>query len=199
MASRRRPRPSKKGTSLRGIASRAQLRMSFLRYALFTVPLVLFLGILSGRASNAGDGNAWFDALIKPGLMPPGWVFGVVWTLLYIALGLSLALILHARGARGRPLAVGLFVLQLLLNFAWSPIFFAMHRVDLALLLLGAMLILSATVVILFVRIRPAAAWLMIPYVGWLVFAALLTWQVDQLNPDAEALVPQRGSTEIEL
>lgn len=184
---------------MRGIASPAQLRMSFLRYALFTVPLVLFLGIASGRVSNSGYGNAWFDALIKPDFMPPGWTFGVVWSLLYIALGLSLALVLHARGARGRPLAVGLFVLQLLLNFAWSPVFFAMHRVDLALVLLGAMVVLSVAVVVLFARIRPAAAWLMIPYVAWLLFAALLTWEVDRLNPDAEALVPQRGSTEIEL
>ena len=184
---------------MRGIASPAQLRMSFLRYALFTVPLVLFLGIASGRVSNSGYGNAWFDALIKPDFMPPGWTFGVVWTLLYIALGLSLALILHAHGARGRPLAVGLFVLQLLLNFAWSPVFFAMHRVDLALVLLVAMVVLSVAVAVLFARIRPAAAWLMIPYVAWLLFAALLTWEIGRLNPDAEALVPQRGSTEIEL
>jgi tryptophan-rich sensory protein len=184
---------------MRGIASPAQLRMSFLRYALVTVPMILLLGILSGKASGSGYGNAWFDALIKPSFMPPGWVFGLAWTLLYIALGLALALILHARGARGRGLALGLFAAQLLLNFAWSPIFFALHKVDLAFLVLLAMLVLSMAVTLLFARIRPAAAWLMVPYVGWLVFAALLTWQVDALNPDAEQLVPQRGSTDILL
>jgi hypothetical protein len=54
-------------------------------------------------------GNAWFDALEKPAIMPPGWVFGLAWTILYILLGLALALILHARGARGRGLALALF------------------------------------------------------------------------------------------
>src|SRR5687767_15838238 len=122
--------------NMTGLASRAQLRMSFLRYALVTVPAILLLGTISGRGSGAGAGNPWFEALIKPDLMPPGWVFGVVWTLLYIALGLALAMILHARGARGRGLALGLFLAQLLLNFAWSPIFFGAHQVGLALLVL---------------------------------------------------------------
>src|SRR4028119_1610277 len=99
-----------------GLASRSQLRMSFLRYALLTVPLILLLGTVSGRLANSGYGNGWFDALEKPALMPPGWVFGVAWTLLYICLGLALALILHARGARGRGVAIGIFLAQLALN-----------------------------------------------------------------------------------
>src|SRR5688500_3300144 len=166
-----------------GIASPSQLRMSFLRYALVTVPLILLLGTLSGRASGAGFDNAWFDALIKPGFMPPGWVFGLAWTLLYVALGLALALVLHARGARGRGLALGLFAAQLLLNLAWPPVFFGAHKVGLALVVLVAMLILAAAATLLFARIRTAAAWLMVPYVGWLIFACLLIWQIDALNP----------------
>ena len=63
-----------------GIALRSQLRLSFLRYALFTVPAVLLLGTLSGALANSGYGNNWFDNLVKPALMPPGWVFGVTWT-----------------------------------------------------------------------------------------------------------------------
>ena len=182
-----------------GLASRAQLRMSFLRYALVTVPAILLLGTISGRASGSGYGNPWFDALIKPDIMPPGWLFGAVWTLLYIALGLALAMILHARGARGRGLALGLFFAQLLLNFAWSPVFFGAHEVGLALIVLIAMLVLSLAVTLLFARIRPAAAWLIVPYVAWLLFAGLLTWQIAQLNPHAEELVPQRGSADIPL
>ena len=85
------------------IASRSQLRMSFLRWALVTVPAVLLLGTLSGRASNSGYGNPWFDALVKPEAMPPGWVFGAAWTILYILLGLALAMILNARGSRASP------------------------------------------------------------------------------------------------
>lgn len=181
------------------LASRSQLRMSFLRYALVTVPLVLLLGTISGRVAGAGYGNPWFDALIKPDIMPPGWVFGAAWTILYILLGLALAMILHARGAKGRGLALALFVAQLLLNFAWSPVFFAMHEVGLALAILVAMLLLSIAATLLFARIRPAAAWLMVPYLAWLVFAGVLNWQVGELNPHARELVPGAGSADIAL
>ena len=182
-----------------GLASRGQLRMSFFRYAIVTVPAILLLGTLSGRLSGSGYGNAWFDALIKPDFMPPGWVFGAAWTILYILLGLALAMILHARGARGRGVALAVFAAQLLLNFAWSPIFFAMHRVGLALAVVLAMLVLAGIATLLFARIRAASGWLMLPYVAWLIFASLLTWQINQLNPHAQQLVPQRGSADIEL
>jgi tryptophan-rich sensory protein len=182
-----------------GIASRAQLRMSFLRYALVLVPLILLLGTLSGRASNSGYSNAWFAALDKPAAMPPGWVFPVAWTILYILLGLSAAMILHARGARGRGLALGLFAAQMALNFAWSPLFFAAHQVTLALIVILAMIALTIVCAILFARIRKTAALLLLPYLAWLCFAAWLNWQIMVLNPGAEALVPQAGSADIQL
>jgi tryptophan-rich sensory protein len=182
-----------------GIASRSQLRMSFLRYALVTVPLVLLLGTISGRAANSGYGNTWFDALEKPALMPPGWVFGAAWTLLYILIGLALALILHARGARGRGLAIGLFLAQLALNYAWSPIFFAAHETGLAFIVIVLMIILAALTALLFARIRRAAGLLMLPYLAWLFFAAFLTWQIGALNPDAAQLVPPQPSADIPL
>ncbi|MGZ8998736.1 MAG: tryptophan-rich sensory protein, partial [Allosphingosinicella sp.] len=78
-------------------------------------------------------------------------------------------------------------------------IFFAMHRVGLALAVVLAMLLRAGVATLLFARIRVAAAWLMVPYVAWLIFAFLLTWQIYQLNPFAEQLVPQRGSADIEL
>jgi tryptophan-rich sensory protein len=182
-----------------GIASRAQLRMSFLRYALVLVPLILLLGTLSGRASNSGYSNAWFAALDKPAAMPPGWVFPVAWTALYILLGLSAAMILHARGARGRGLALGLFAAQMALNFAWSPLFFAAHQVTLALIVILAMIAFTIVCAILFARIRKTAALLLLPYLAWLCFAAWLNWQIMVLNPGAEALVPQAGSADIQL
>jgi translocator protein len=182
-----------------GIASRSQLRMSFLRYALVTVPLVLLLGTLSGTLAGSGYENPWFDALAKPDLMPPGWVFGAAWTLLYICLGLALALILHARGARGRGVAIGIFLAQLLLNYSWSPIFFAAHEVGLAFIVIVAMTVLAALAALLFARIRRAAGLLMLPYLAWLFFAAFLNWQIGQLNPDAGQLVPPQASADIPL
>jgi translocator protein len=181
------------------IASRSQLRMSFLRYALFTVPLVVLLGAVSGRIANSGYGNPWFDALEKPAIMPPGWVFGAAWTFLYILLGLAVALILHARGARGRGPALALFVVQLLLNYAWSPIFFAYHEVGAALWTILAMILVSAVTAALFWRIRRVAALLMLPYLAWLCFAALLTWQIGLLNPRAAELAPDASATDIPL
>jgi tryptophan-rich sensory protein len=173
--------------------------MSYLRFALFTVPLILLLGIVSGRVANSGYENPWFAALVKPDIMPPGWLFGVAWTILYILLGLSIAIVLNARGARGRGLAVGLFVAQMLLNFAWSPVFFGMHQVRTALFIIIAMLVLSIIVAVLFLRIRPVAAYLMIPYIAWLSFATVLNYQIIQLNPDAETLVPGQGGADIIL
>ena len=182
-----------------GLASRAQLRMSFLRYALFTVPLVLLLGTLSGRLANSGYGNAWFDSLEKPSFMPPGWAFGAAWTLLYILLGLALALILHARGARGRGVAVGLFLAQLAINYSWSPLFFAAHEVGAAFVAILLMIALSAAAALLFARIRRLAGLLLLPYLAWLLFAAALTWQIGALNPEAGELVPGGASADIAL
>jgi benzodiazapine receptor len=181
------------------LASRSQLRMSFLRYALFTVPAVLLLGTISGRIANSGYGNAWFDALEKPAIMPPGWAFGAPWTILYILLGLAVALILHARGARGRGPALALFVLQLLLNYSWSPLFFAYHEVGAALWTIIAMILISAVTAFLFWRIRRSAALLMLPYLAWLGFAAVLTWQIGLLNPQAAQLAPDASTPDIPL
>src|SRR3982750_1929694 len=100
---RGRTRPRRDGRiCVGGIASKGQLRMSFLRWAVVTVPLILLLGFLSGRSVRVGSGNAWSMALRKPARNPPGWVFPVVWTALYILIGLALAMILNARGARLR-------------------------------------------------------------------------------------------------
>jgi benzodiazapine receptor len=182
-----------------GIASKSQLRMSFLRYALFTVPAVLLLGTLSGTLSGSGSGNAWFASLHKPPVMPPGWVFGAAWTVLYILLGLSLAMVLHARGAKSRQRALMLFALQLLLNFAWSPLFFAFHQVAAALSIIAAMIVLTVAMVFVIWRIRMLAALLLYPYLGWLMFASVLNYQIMILNPDAAALAPHAGSTDIPL
>ena len=173
--------------------------MVFMRWALVTIPLILLLGIASGQLSGSGYGNPWFDALEKPALMPPGWVFGVAWTILYILLGLSLAMVLHAKGAKRRNRALGLFALQLLLNFTWSPVFFAFHRVDLALSIIAAMLVGTFAMIVVVWRIRVVAGLLLYPYLAWLMFAGLLNYQIMALNPDAATLAPGAPSTDIRL
>ncbi|RJF90743.1 TspO/MBR family protein [Sphingomonas cavernae] len=179
------------------LASQSQLRGSLFRWALVTVPATVLLGVLSGRLSNSGYGNPWFDALQKPDIMPPGWVFGAAWTLLYVLMGLAAAVVLNARGANGRPLAIALFIAQFVANLAWSPLFFAAHQVSLALWLILLILVLAVATTAAFGRVRAIAAWLMVPYLAWLCFASLLNWQIDRLNPDAETLV--RGSPKAQI
>ena len=181
------------------LASRGQLRMSFLRYALFTVPAVLLLGTLSGVASNSGYGNGWFDALAKPAFMPPAWAFPVAWTILYVCLGLALAMILHAHGARGRAGALAVFLVQLALNYAWSPVFFGLHLIWPAFAIIAAMIVLTLVSALLFLRIRKAAALLLLPYLGWLCFAAALNGEIGRLNPDGGRVAPAPSSADIAL
>ena len=181
------------------IASTSQLRMSFLRWALFTIPLVELLGIASGQLSGSGFGNLWFDALLKPSFMPPGWAFAVVWPILYALMGLAIAIILAARGARGRGVAITLFIVQLVLNLAWSPLFFAAHQVTIAFGVIVALLVAAIATAASFARIRPSAAMLLVPYILWLLFAVLLNFEIMQLNPGAETLVPGANGTQIEL
>ncbi len=182
-----------------GIASKSQLRMSLLRYALVTVPLLLLLGTVAGRLSGAGYGNAWFAALEKPAFMPPAWLFGAAGTLNYILLGLTLAMLLHARGARGRERAVALFVLQLILAYAWLPVFFAWHEVGHALSMLAAMVVVTGTLLTLLWPIRPLAALLLAPYLIWLVFALALTFEIMSRNPNASEVAPRPASADIVL
>ncbi len=164
--------------------------MSFLRWAIVIVPLILLLGFASGRVVPSGSENSWYVALTKSELNPPGWVFPIMWTTLYILIGLALSMIVHARGAKGRGVAIGLFVIQFLLNLSWTPLFFGAHKVGTALFVIIAILLLSIATTAAFARIRKGAAWLMVPYLVWLSFAGVLNWRIDQLNPGAERLVP---------
>lgn len=179
------------------LASASQLRMSLLRWALFVVPVVMFLGYLSGTISGSTEENRWYQTLIKPDVQPPGWVFGVVWPTLYFLMGLAFAMILHARGARDRTIAIVLFVSQFLINLTWSPVFFGQHKVSTAFFIILAMIGTAIATTFVFGRIRKAAAWLMVPYLVWISFAAILNFQIDKLNPDAESLYVPAASSQI--
>jgi translocator protein len=173
--------------------------MSFLRWAMVIVPGIVFLGFLSGRLSNSGYDNRWFNALSKPEIVPPGWVFGVVWTALYVMMGIAVSMILHARGANGRGKALALFGGQLALNLMWTPLFFAAHKVTGSLILIVVILAAAIATTFAFASIRKAAAWLLVPYMVWLSFATILTFQINRMNPEAETLVPEGARTQIQL
>ena len=156
------------------------------RYAIVTVPVVLGLGLLSGWLSNSGFSNGWFVALRKPSFMPPGWVFGAVWTTLYIMMGLALALVLAAPASSIRRTALVLSAVQLLLNFAWSPIFFGAGMIAWGMVVIIALIVLVFATVMTFWRLRPLAGALLLPYLAWLCLASALNWEIGRLNPGAD-------------
>lgn len=181
------------------IASKGQLRLAFLRWAIVTVPFILLLGFASGRLFASGDENPWYQMLVKPAETPSGWVFPVAWATIYILLGLALAMIVNARGSRLRRLALILFAVQMVANLAWSPLFFGYHQVSAALLLIVAIFVLGLATTFVFARIRKGAALLMVPYLAWLCFAGLLNYQIDKLNPNAETLVPASTAPQMSI
>jgi translocator protein len=181
------------------LASSGQLRASLLRWALVCVPGIVLLGFISATFSHSGPGNLWFDELTKPSLYPPPATFGIVWTALYVLIGVALALIASARGAWGRERAVLAFAVQLLLNLAWSPLFFAAHQITWALVLLGVLIVAALVTMLLFWRVRPLVTWLMLPYLAWLLFAALLNWQFLEANKSADGQEQSGATQRIEL
>ena len=184
---------------MRQIASPAQLRASLLRWCLVTVPAVLAFGFLSGQAGGSGADNPWFAELVKPGIYPPPATFGIVWSILYVMMGIALALVITARGAPGRGAAITAFLVQLAVNLAWSPLFFAAHEVRAALVLLCILILLVFLTTVLFVRIRPVAGALLVPYLVWCVFAAVLNYEFDRLNPGASALQASGAAARIQF
>ena len=121
----------------------------------------------------------------------------MAWIILYVMMGTAFAMILHARGAPFRGVAIILFLVQYMFNLFWSPLFFGMHQVTAAFWLLLIIFLLALGTTLIFGRIRKAAAWLMVPYLAWLSFAGVLNKQIDSLNPEAETLVVPAARTQI--
>lgn len=180
------------------LASPAQLRASFIRWAMFAVPAVLLLGFVSGRIGGGAD-DPWFAALAKPGIFPPPLAFAIVWPILYAMMGLALALVCAAWGARWRAAAIGLFAAQLAVNLAWMPTFFGAHRIDAALWIILALDVLATATAMLFWKVRRNAALLLVPYLAWILFATALNWQFLELNPNASGEDPSNAVQRIAL
>lgn len=153
-----------------------------LRAVLETVACVAVC-LLPGAIGGRFQPGEWYASLAKPALTPPGALFPVVWTLLYVAMGVALALVWRRHGAPGRAGAIVVFGLQLVLNGAWSWLFFGLQRPELAFaeILLLWTAILAST--LLFWRVRPLAGALLLPYLAWVGFAAWLNLQIWRLNP----------------
>ncbi|THE65696.1 tryptophan-rich sensory protein [Salinadaptatus halalkaliphilus] len=143
------------------------------------VLLVTIVGSVPGVLSSPE--SAWFQALEKPWFYPPTIAFPIVWTALFILLGVALWLLWRS-DAPGRRLALGLFVLQMAVNVAWTPTFFAL---EMPLAALGIILTLWVFIVAMMAAARRVdwrAAALFVPYLAWVTFAAVLNFEIWQLN-----------------
>ncbi|RIV89236.1 TspO/MBR family protein [Aurantiacibacter zhengii] len=181
------------------LASPAQLRASLIRWSLFIVPTVMLLGFLSGQLSGSAADNLWFQSLEKPDLFPPPATFGIVWTILYFMMGLAFAMVCAAWGSRLRVWAIIAFIVHFAINLTWSPTFFAMQDIALALWVIVALDVTLIVTIVLFFKVRRWAGILLLPYLAWALFATLLNWQFLQANPDAGAVEESGAVQRIEL
>ncbi len=121
---------------------------------------------------------AWYHSLDKAPLSPPDWVFAPVWTILYITIALSLFLFLKNGFSKEKILPLFFFIIQMLLNFAWTPVFFGLQNIKAAYIILAALIVFLVLTIITFYRFSKPAAYLLIPYLLWSVFAAYLNFEI---------------------
>jgi len=139
------------------------------------------IGGISGWIT-ASEIGTWYATLQKPSFNPPNYLFGPVWTVLYLVMGGSFYLILVAPKNALRRNALVIFGTQLFLNFWWSIIFFAMHAVSIALIDIALLWVMIVWMIVLFRRVKPIAGYLQIPYLLWVSFATVLNAAILMLN-----------------
>ena len=144
----------------------------------FFLATPLILGLIVGFLSRP---TASYEALVKPFFSPPGFVFPIVWTILYLLMGISSYLIAQSNNPRRYP-ALITYVEQLFVNLAWSPIFFTLNFRFLAFLWILFLIYLVVKMIVQFKRVSHRAAYLQTPYLLWLIFAALLNFSIVILN-----------------
>lgn len=126
--------------------------------------------------------EGWYAALLKPSWTPPNWLFGPVWSALYLSMAIAAWLVWRRAGLSGASSALALFAVQLVFNVGWSAIFFWAHRPGLAFAEIALLCLLILATLVAFRPLSRAAAWLMAPYLLWVVFAATLNFSIWRLN-----------------
>ena len=140
------------------------------------IGLVLFVLVCVGAGglgavATTPEIDGWYRTVVKPEWNPPDWVFGPVWTTLFVLMGISAWLVWKPAGLKGASTSLSLFAVQLILNVAWSWIFFGMHQIGWAVVEIVILwLAILVTTVAYFRRSKPAG-WLLVPYLSWVTFA----------------------------
>lgn len=153
--------------------------------ALGLLAWLVTVALAAGLAAIASmDAEGFYGQLAKPDWAPGAGIFAPVWTILYILMAVAAWLVWRARGFSGAPVALALFLVQLVLNALWSWLFFAWHLGGAAFADIVVLTVLVGIVAVAFWRVRPLAGALLVPYLAWLVYAGLLNYRVWQLNPE---------------
>lgn len=139
-------------------------------------------GVLGVLTTDTGD-SPWYRLLRKPRFTPPSWVFGPVWTLLYLMMGVALHRLWRRRDRRAGRVALGFFVVQLVLNAAWTPVFFGARSLRGGLVVIVALWAAIAATIVARWRASRLAAVLLVPYWVWVSFATVLNASIASLNP----------------
>jgi len=149
---------------------------------IINIAITLSIGALGGWAT-ATSVETWYKTINKPSFNPPDWLFGPVWTSLYILIGIAAYLVWTKRDTIPHfPRTVAIYLIQLILNLAWSFIFFYLHEIGFALAEIILLLIIIVINALMFYKIDKWAGLLFIPYILWVSFASILTYNIFILN-----------------
>jgi benzodiazapine receptor len=152
------------------------------------LPLIVSILITEGIAVTASIFTisqipVWYSTLNKPSFNPPNWLFGPVWTILYVLIATAAYLVWQRRDDSDLyKKARAAYIMQLVLNFSWSAVFFGMHQVLGALVVIGLLWVSIVTVIYYFGKFTKVAAWLLVPYLLWVSFASVLNLYIYLLN-----------------
>lgn len=149
---------------------------------IISILIVQLAGII-GSIFTSSSVSTWYQSLVKPSFTPPNWIFGPVWIILYLLMGIALYLV-WGKGFKnkGVKIAVYIFILQLILNLLWSFLFFGLNNPLYAFIEIIVLWILILINIILFYRISKTSAYLLLPYIFWVTFAAVLNFTILLLN-----------------
>ena len=139
-----------------------------------------FLAALTGAWFPPGP---WYERLKKPSWRPPNWLFAPVWTVLYVMMAVAGWPVWRQAGFMGAGLALAAYALQLVINAAWTPLFFGLRRLDLGLVDIVLLWLSIVAAIALFAPISVVAALLLVPYLAWVAFAGALNFALWRLNP----------------
>jgi len=139
------------------------------------------LGSASGILSGSGLTD-WYQTLNKPSFQPPTWVFGPAWTILYTLMGIAIARVWHKPSSSLKTSAIRLFIIQLILNLIWTPVFFALQQPLYALIIIIIMWVMILLTIRAFKKVDSIAPYLLVPYILWVSFATILNASIVYLN-----------------